>query len=270
MWPTRCCRRLLRNAVVSCRIPDNFHLRRPPAASNGLGLTEDRLRLDRLPATAAASFFPPRVPRFASRSKKAVDGRHALRCGPSGAGRSLPGPRTTIEAAIGAARLEKGDTTMATIGTFTKTENGFTGSVKTLTPQRQAVKFVPDGGRQRRGPDYPHLRRRNGFRCSLEEDRPRDAARISLGQARRSELPGADLRRLVRPRAARATPDLVPPQRRLSPTGSTRPASSEAGLLMFMARHRPGNGDRMADVRILRLAHPDQIAKRPPPSRAQG
>jgi hypothetical protein len=40
------------------------------STSNGLGLTEDRLRLDRLPATAAASFFPPRVPRFASRSKK--------------------------------------------------------------------------------------------------------------------------------------------------------------------------------------------------------
>jgi len=31
----------------------------PPAASNGLGLTEDRLRLVRLPATAVADFFPP-------------------------------------------------------------------------------------------------------------------------------------------------------------------------------------------------------------------
>jgi len=31
----------------------------PWATSIGLGLTEDRLRLDRLPATAVASFFPP-------------------------------------------------------------------------------------------------------------------------------------------------------------------------------------------------------------------
>ena len=60
------------------------------SASNGLGLTEDRLRLDRLPATAAANFFPPRVPRFASRSKKAVDGRQALALCPSGAVRSSP------------------------------------------------------------------------------------------------------------------------------------------------------------------------------------
>jgi hypothetical protein len=60
------------------------------STSNGLGLTEDRLRLDRLPATAAANFFPPRVPRFASRSKKAVGGRQALALCPSGAVRSSP------------------------------------------------------------------------------------------------------------------------------------------------------------------------------------
>ncbi len=75
---------------LACLVPDNFHLRRPPATSNGLGLTEDRLRLDRLPATAAANFFPPRVPRFASRSKKAVGGRQALTLCPSGAVRSSP------------------------------------------------------------------------------------------------------------------------------------------------------------------------------------
>src|SRR6266849_3811038 len=94
------------------------------SASNGLGLTEDRLRLDRLPATAAASFFPPRVPRFASRSKKKSrrrpSGADAV---PFGCGPIVPGRTTTIEVAIGAARLEKRNTTMATIGTFTKTEN---------------------------------------------------------------------------------------------------------------------------------------------------
>jgi len=43
---------------------------------------------------------------------------------PFGCGPIVPGRTTPIEVAIGAARLEKGNTTMATIGTFTKTENG--------------------------------------------------------------------------------------------------------------------------------------------------
>jgi len=40
---------------------------------------------------------------------------------PFGCGPIVPGRTTTIEVAIGAARLEKRNTTMATIGTFTKT-----------------------------------------------------------------------------------------------------------------------------------------------------
>lgn len=44
---------------------------------------------------------------------------------------------------------------MATIGTFTKNENGagFTGTVKTLTLNVKA-KFVPTEGESERGPDY--------------------------------------------------------------------------------------------------------------------
>ncbi|MPZ37153.1 MAG: DUF736 family protein [Rhizobiales bacterium] len=43
---------------------------------------------------------------------------------------------------------------MATIGTFTKNENGgFTGSVKTLTLNVKA-KFVPTEGESERGPDF--------------------------------------------------------------------------------------------------------------------
>jgi uncharacterized protein (DUF736 family) len=40
---------------------------------------------------------------------------------------------------------------MATIGTFTKTENGFTGTVKTLSLNVKTVKFVPAEGDSERG-----------------------------------------------------------------------------------------------------------------------
>ncbi len=51
---------------------------------------------------------------------------------------------------------------MATIGTFTKTENGFTGTVKTLSLNvktvkfvpAETVKFVPAEGDSERGPDF--------------------------------------------------------------------------------------------------------------------
>ena len=49
----------------------------------------------------------------------------------------------------------KRNTTMATIGTFTKNETGagFTGAVKTLTLNVKA-KFVPSEGESERGPDF--------------------------------------------------------------------------------------------------------------------
>ncbi|MQB07993.1 DUF736 domain-containing protein [Agrobacterium tumefaciens] len=45
---------------------------------------------------------------------------------------------------------------MATIGTFTKSENGagFSGTVKTLTLNVKTVKFVPTEGDSERGPDF--------------------------------------------------------------------------------------------------------------------
>lgn len=43
---------------------------------------------------------------------------------------------------------------MATIGTFTRTENGYSGSVKTLTLNVKSVKFVPAEGDNEKGPDY--------------------------------------------------------------------------------------------------------------------
>lgn len=43
---------------------------------------------------------------------------------------------------------------MATIGTFSLTENGYSGSVKTLTLNVKSVKFVPAEGDNEKGPDY--------------------------------------------------------------------------------------------------------------------
>jgi uncharacterized protein (DUF736 family) len=123
------------------------------ATSNGRIRPEGRLRLDRLPATATAGFFPlPRsggIPRGKKKPSAAVLRRAA---GLAAAGRSLPGPRTAIEAAIGAARQQR-KTTMATIGTFTAADNGYTGSVKTLTLNVKA-KFVATEKDNDKAPDF--------------------------------------------------------------------------------------------------------------------
>ncbi|MQB35432.1 DUF736 domain-containing protein [Agrobacterium tumefaciens] len=43
---------------------------------------------------------------------------------------------------------------MATIGTFTRTENGFSGAVKTLNLNVKSVKFLPVEGENENGPDF--------------------------------------------------------------------------------------------------------------------
>ena len=43
---------------------------------------------------------------------------------------------------------------MATIGTFSRTAEGFSGSVKTLTLNVKSVKFVPTEGESENGPDF--------------------------------------------------------------------------------------------------------------------
>ena len=144
-------------------------------ASNGLGLTEDRLRLDRLPATAAASFFPPRVPRFASRSKKAVGGRQALALCPSGAVRSSP-----VERPPSRSRLARPDWKK-------EHDNGNHRHLhqdrerlhrhdQNAEPQRQGRSSSPRRATASAAPTSVSSPA-PGVRRSLEEDRPRDAAR---------------------------------------------------------------------------------------------
>jgi uncharacterized protein (DUF736 family) len=98
-------------------------------------------------------FSPAAKVRHSSReTKKPSAAVLRFASGLTAAGRSLPGPRTAIEAAMVAARQQR-TTTMATIGTFTAADDGYTGSVKTLTLNVKA-KFVATEKENDKAPDY--------------------------------------------------------------------------------------------------------------------
>jgi len=147
-------------AVVVCEMPLSpvvFQIIPPAPPTCGL----EWIGSDRRPASPRSSSRNSRRQLFSAaraalciakqKSRRRPSGADAV---PFGCGPIVPGRTTTIEVAIGAARLEKRNTTMATIGTFTKTENGFTGTVKTLSLNVKTVKFVPAEGDSERGPDF--------------------------------------------------------------------------------------------------------------------
>src|SRR5258707_10721382 len=105
------------------------------------------------PQRLSQLFSPAAKWRHSSRKAKKLSAT-LLRCaaGLTAAGRSLLGPRTAIEAAMVAARQQT-ETTMATIGTFTASDNRYTGSVKTLTLNVKA-KFVATEKENDKAPDY--------------------------------------------------------------------------------------------------------------------
>jgi uncharacterized protein (DUF736 family) len=104
-----------------------------PRRLRWLNLTDGRLRLDRPDRNGAGRLSSPALNAHSSRDKKVARRRPSLRCGPTAAASTAPGPPIAIEAAMVAARATQGDQTMATIGTFTKSGSDYTGSVKTLT-----------------------------------------------------------------------------------------------------------------------------------------
>jgi hypothetical protein len=69
-----------------------------------MGLTGDRLRLDHPPATAAASFFPPRASALCIARQKSRRRPPSIAFRPFGCGLIVPGRTTAIEVATGAAR----------------------------------------------------------------------------------------------------------------------------------------------------------------------
>jgi uncharacterized protein (DUF736 family) len=105
-----------------------------------------------IPQRPPAAFF--RRLRLCIAKQKSCRRPPSIAFRPFGCGPIVPGPTTIIEIAIGAIRSAKGNHVMATIGTFSRTDNGFTGSVKTLTLNVKSVKFVPAEGENENGPDF--------------------------------------------------------------------------------------------------------------------
>lgn len=69
---------------------------------------------------------------------------------------------------------------MATIGTFSRTENGFSGSVKTLSLNVKSVKFVPAQGDNENGPDFRVLAGVVEFGAAWKKQSDRGAAYLSV------------------------------------------------------------------------------------------
>ena len=120
---------------------------------------------------------------------------------------------------------------MANIGTFTAADNGYTGSVKTLTLNVKA-KFVATEKENDKAPDYRIFAGATEFGAAWKKT-ARETDREYLSVKRRSEFSGPDLRLAGEGRGRRQLcADLVPPQRRLIKTNRRNLASSEAGFLL--------------------------------------
>ena len=82
---------------------------------------------------------------------------------------------------------------MAIIGSFTKSDNGYSGTVRTLSINTKA-RLVPAESGTDKTPDFRVFRRHRRARRRLDQEGAGDRPRIPLGQARRPLLPAADLR----------------------------------------------------------------------------
>jgi len=107
------------------------------------------------PQQLTPAFFPCRqVAAFlAGRQKSRLSPSSAGAAGLAAAGRSLPGQGIAIEAAMDAARAKQTEITMATIGTFTASDTGYAGVIKTLTLNIKA-KLVASEKDNDKAPDY--------------------------------------------------------------------------------------------------------------------
>ncbi|MRH96576.1 DUF736 domain-containing protein [Rhizobium rhizogenes] len=117
-------------------------------------LIEERLRLDRSPATASPPFFPCDLRSHSSRSKKAVSRRPPLHSGPL----RMRSDRPRSNRQSSRTRWSRPDqteriTTMAIIGEFTTNGNTILGHVRTLTVSMKA-RLNPIERTSRDAPDF--------------------------------------------------------------------------------------------------------------------
>jgi uncharacterized protein (DUF736 family) len=104
------------------------------------------------PQRPSSTFFPWRyAPFLAVQESRCRPPSTSFR--PCGCGSIASGLTTAIEVAMGAARENQGNETMATIGTFTSTGNGFSGAIKTLNLNVKA-KFVRVENPSEKGPHF--------------------------------------------------------------------------------------------------------------------
>jgi uncharacterized protein (DUF736 family) len=98
-------------------------------------------------------YFLPLRKRIPRETRKSPACHPPLRCGRKRCGLIALGLLIAIEAAMGAARAQTRRVDMATIGTFTKSDNGFGGQIKTVTLNVKA-KFAPAEKENDKAPDY--------------------------------------------------------------------------------------------------------------------
>jgi uncharacterized protein (DUF736 family) len=172
----RLCRELrgfhVRKIVVSRRYPDatiagsvsgSKHVH---CGLDGACLTEDRR--DRLGSTGICNgrivFFPWRLRSHSSRSQESLSlAVLHWRFGPLGAGPPSPVLSTAIEIAMTRLEQPQGrNATMATIGTFTTSGNGFSGIIKTLNLNVKATMRAVERATEK-GPDFRILARNVEF-----------------------------------------------------------------------------------------------------------
>jgi hypothetical protein len=98
-------------------------------------------------------YFLPLRKRIPRETRKSPACHPPLRCGRKRCGLIALGLLIATEAAMGAARAQTRRVDMATIGTFTKSDNGFGGQIKTVTLNVKA-KFAPAEKENDKAPDY--------------------------------------------------------------------------------------------------------------------
>ena len=139
---------------------------------------------------------------------------------------------------------------MATIGTFTKTENGFTGTVKTLSLNVKREVRPAEGDSAR--PRLPHLRRCQEFGAAWKKTRETQREYLSV-KLDDPSFPRRSMPAWSRPRAARDTTSSGLAATAIEANGTRSPAH-ERGSVMFMAAPPIGNtAIRMVGLRFCGL-----------------